>query len=82
MNFETPYLTEQIIAYIGNKRKLLPLIYDAINSVVPEMKQGLKFLDVFAGSGVVSKLAKSLNFEVYTNDWENYSYILNNGFIK
>ncbi|MCP4163309.1 MAG: hypothetical protein GY760_24880, partial [Deltaproteobacteria bacterium] len=47
-----------------------------------EMKQGLKFLDVFAGSGVVSKLAKSLNFEVYTNDWENYSYILNNGFIK
>ena len=81
MNFNTPYLTDQIIAYIGNKRKLLSLIYRAMEKLGIEIKPGLKFFDVFSGSGVVSRLAKSLNFEVYTNDWEYYSYILNKCYI-
>lgn len=82
MDLSGPYLTEQIIAYIGNKRKLLDLIYKAIKTSVSEVNSGLKFFDVFAGSGIVSRLGKSLNFEVFTNDWENYSYTLNNGYIK
>ena len=82
MNFSNTYLTNQIIAYIGNKRKLLPLIYKAMEHSGIEIKPGLKFLDVFSGSGVVSRLAKSLNFEVYTNDWEYYSYILNKCYIE
>ena len=41
MNFDTPYLTKQIIAYIGNKRKLLSLIYKAIDESGLKIKKGL-----------------------------------------
>lgn len=82
INFKNPYLKEQIIAYIGNKRRLLPLIYQSLKENLPEMSPGLKFLDLFAGSGVVSRLAKVLEFEVFCNDWENYAEIINRGFIQ
>ncbi|MBN2442704.1 MAG: DNA adenine methylase [Spirochaetales bacterium] len=82
MDFNNPFLTKQIIAYIGNKRKLLDLIYKAMQQSLGELSPGLKFFDVFAGSGIVSRLGKFLEFEVYSNDWEHYSYIINNGFIK
>lgn len=35
------------------------------------------FVDLFAGTGVVSRLAKSLGFRVVSNDWEPYSEVLN-----
>lgn len=82
MNFDTPYLTRQIIAYIGNKRKLLSLIYDALQASGVELKEGLKFADLFAGSGVVSRFAKFLGFEVYANDWEPYACTLLKGFVS
>ncbi|QTQ12597.1 DNA adenine methylase [Treponema parvum] len=82
MNLANDYLTRQIIAYIGNKRKLLGLILKAIQQTGIEIKPGLKFFDAFAGSGVVSRLAKMLNFEIYTNDWEYYSYIIANCYLK
>lgn len=81
MNFEHEYLTKQIIAYIGNKRKLLPLIYKAIQQVYPDIPEGITFLDLFSGSGIVSRLAKYLNFKVYSNDWEEYSYIINSAYL-
>lgn len=81
MDFSTDYLTKQIIAYIGNKRKLLSLIYKAIENTGLDRKSGLKFFDVFAGSGVVSRFAKSLGFEVFTNDWEYYSFIINSCYL-
>ncbi|OQY34388.1 MAG: hypothetical protein B6241_05230 [Spirochaetaceae bacterium 4572_59] len=81
MSLEQPFLSKQIIAYIGNKRKLLNLISRGIDSLNLGDRAGIKFLDIFAGSGVVSRLGKSLGFEVYSNDWEFYSYILNRGFI-
>ena len=82
INLNDDYLTQQIIAYIGNKRKLLGLILKAIRQTGTEIKPGLKFFDVFAGSGVVSRLAKMLNFEVYANDWEYYSYIISACYLK
>lgn len=82
MNFDHPYLTEQIIAYIGNKRKLLPLIFKAIENTKLDLSENLRFFDVFAGSGVVSRFAKYLGFEVFSNDWESYSFILNQGFLR
>ena len=81
MDFDNDYLTEQIIAYIGNKRKLLKLIYKAIETTGLETKSGIKFFDVFAGSGVVSRFAKMLNFEVFTNDWEAYSKVINTAYL-
>lgn len=81
MNFSSDFLTKQIIAYIGNKRSLLFLIYKALSNFGLENASGLKFFDVFAGSGVVSRFAKSLNYEVYSNDWENYSFVINSCFL-
>ncbi|MBN2533542.1 MAG: DNA adenine methylase [Spirochaetales bacterium] len=85
MNFEHEYLTKQIIAYIGNKRKLLPLIYKAVCSIYPDIGAGIPaestFLDLFSGSGVVSRFAKFLNFKVYSNDWEEYSFIINSAYL-
>lgn len=81
MEFNSPYLTEQIIAYIGNKRKLLPLIYKAIENAGVCPNEKIKFFDVFSGSGVVARFAKFLGMEVFANDWEYYSYTLNRGFL-
>ena len=76
MLFADPYLTSQIIAYIGNKRSLLPLIYEAISNVLSKgIRPGIRFFDPFAGSVVVSRLEKKLNFEVHANDWEDFSYM-------
>ena len=65
----------QLIPYIGNKRKLLDLIQRALSySATP---RGSTFLDLFAGSGVVSRLAKMLGYRVIANDWEPYTRPLN-----
>lgn len=80
-DFDIPYLTHQIIPYIGNKRKLLTLIYSALKLIFGENFRGKRFLDPFAGSGVVSRLAKYLGFEVDANDWEPYSYVINYAYL-
>ncbi len=72
------YLTDQLIPYIGNKRKLLPLIAEAVNA---SGIQSGTFFDVFAGSGVVSRLAKTMGFRVIANDWEPYSERINSAYI-
>jgi len=82
MDFAHSYLTSQIIAYIGNKRKLLPLIYEALLSIYKEIPSGLQFFDAFSGSGVVSRFGKFLNFRVYSNDWEEYSFIINSAYLE
>ena len=84
MDFQEPYLKEQIIAYIGNKRRLLELIHESVISVCGDEKsvEGFKFLDLFSGSGIVSRLAKLMKFEVYANDWEEYSLILNRAYLE
>lgn len=79
MLLKHPYLTDQLIPYIGNKRKLLPLIHAAIEQT--RLHSGV-FFDVFAGSGVVSRLAKVLGFQVIANDWEPYSEVINRVYIE
>lgn len=74
-----PYLTDQLIPYIGNKRKLLMMILSAVERT--GLREGT-FCDFFAGSGVVSRLAKSAGFRVISNDWEPYSKVLNFAYIQ
>lgn len=82
MDLTHPFLTEQIIAYIGNKRRLLGLIHKGIGAVYGSAPpRGLRFLDAFAGSGVVSRLAKVMGFELHINDWEAYAEVLSRGYI-
>ena len=71
------YLKENLIAYIGNKRRLLPFIENVFLEILDKDKNIKTVLDLFAGSGSVSRLLKTLDLEVYSNDWEYYSYILN-----
>lgn len=83
MDFKHPYLTQQIIAYIGNKRRLLPLIYRAIQRIYGDtLPQSLTFADPFAGSGVVSRLAKLLGFRVVSNDWEPYAITIGRAYLE
>ena len=61
------YLYHQLIPYLGNKRKLLPLIARGVEQA--GVRSGT-FVDFFAGSGVVSRWAKQAGFRVVANDWE------------
>ena len=72
------YLFNQLIPYIGNKRKLLKLIQQAIHHESP---QEATFVDFFAGSGVVSRMAKLLGYRVISNDWEPYARVINRCYI-
>jgi len=58
-----PFLTEQLIAYIGNKRALLPFLHGVLSRLIDEPSRSA-FLDPFAGSGAVSRLARLMGFEV------------------
>ena len=73
-NPEHPYLQDQLIAYIGNKRALQPFLAGVFSRLV---QPGAVFLDPFAGSGAVSRLARWLGCRVLANDWEPYAYVLN-----
>lgn len=66
------YLDEQIITYLGNKRKLINLIISATN---PKDKV---CLDLFSGSGIVARAFKENQCKkIITNDLEDYSKIIN-----
>ncbi len=79
-NYTSGYVFNQLIPYLGNKRKLLALINEAIahTGVDP---LGCDFIDLFAGTGVVSRFAKKLGFRVFANDWEPYSETINRCYI-
>jgi len=75
---EPDYLKRQLIAYLGNKRALLPFLSDLFQRLRPT--PGV-VLDAFAGSGAVSRLARSLGHEVHANDWEPYAAVVNRAFL-
>ena len=72
---ESDFLSRQLIAYIGNKRRLLPFLSDAFKHLALEHSV-TSFIDPFAGSGSVSRLAKSLGYAVAANDWECYAWVV------
>ena len=54
INIKNKYLKENIIAYIGNKRRLLPFIENAFLDILKEDNNVKTALDLFAGSGIIS----------------------------
>ena len=73
------YLFSQLVPYLGNKRRLLHLILEALEStgtLVQKDGRAPIFADFFAGSGVVSRLARQNGYRVIANDWEPYSHAL------
>jgi adenine-specific DNA-methyltransferase len=75
------FVFAQLIPYLGNKRKLLPLIGRALAATGLSPAHST-FLDAFSGSTVVSRFAKQLGFAVTANDWEPYAHTLAQCFIE
>ncbi len=73
------FITDQLIPYIGNKRKLVPLIHQAIQET--GVREGT-FYDAFTGSTVVARLAKTLGLRVIANDWEPYSSVIATAYLQ
>ena len=68
------FLNEQLITYIGNKRKLMPFLESGLMLALETLgKSEMAFADVFAGTGVVSRLARRWAHRLYINDFEAYS---------
>lgn len=78
MDFASPYLSRQLIAYIGNKRSLLPFVGGLFDRLAPG--RGV-LLDPFAGSGAVARLARLMGFQTIANDWEPYARLMNEAFL-
>lgn len=77
------YLQEQIITYLGNKRRLLDFIGRAVEQVRTRLSgRKLRCFDAFAGSGIVSRYLKQHAEILYTNDLEDYSRVLNTCYLS
>ena len=77
------YLTEQIITYIGNKRSLLSFIGTAVSAVKEKLgKDKLDIVDMFSGSGVVSRFFKQHSNVLYVNDLEDYCRTINRCYLS
>ena len=80
---EPNYLNSQIITYMGNKRKLLQQIENAVDKIQDELgKNALTIGDGFSGSGIVSRLLKTKAKDLYVNDIAGYSKTLNECYLS
>lgn len=71
--------------YIGSKKSLLNFIDYILKNVNSKFEKtnNIKFLDGFAGSGIVGKyFNKKYGYNVFSNDMEDYSYILSYALLK
>ena len=76
------YLSEQIITYLGNKRKLLDNIANEVETALNELGiEKAKICDLFSGSGVVARRLKQYSSRLYVNDLEEYSYVINDCYL-
>lgn len=66
------------VRYIGGKSLLLDNILEVIKDNTTDVKT---VIDIFAGSGAVSKCLKKNGYKVYSNDFLYFSYVLNRGTI-
>ena len=72
------YLNKHLITCLGNKRALLPHIHEGIKTAIEIIgKKKIDFVDLFSGSGVVARLARRYSQNLFCNDLEPYSQILN-----
>ena len=77
------YLTKQIITYLGNKRNLLNSIEEEIIKIKKKIKKDkVIFMDVFSGSGIVSRMMKKHSKLIIANDLELYSKIINSCYLS
>lgn len=77
------FTKDQIITYLGNKRKLLDFIGNEVKEILRKDNiEKCKMFDGFAGSGVVSRYFKRFSTELYVNDFEEYSSVINSCYLS
>ncbi|WP_319561704.1 DNA adenine methylase [Marispirochaeta sp.] len=80
-DLSSDYLKRQLIAYIGNKRRLLPSLHRLFLRLEKEHPVR-SMLDPFAGSGAAARLGRSMGYQVFANDWEEYSRLINGVYLR
>ena len=76
------YTQNNLITYIGNKRKLLNHIEKEVQNIKQKLKKDLiTSFDGFSGSGSVSRLLKYHSSDLIVNDLEEYSYVINHCYL-
>lgn len=78
IDLNNSFFNSQLITYIGNKRALLGFINRGITRIKEKLgKKKLTTFDGFSGSGVVARLLKYHSEELWVNDLEKYSEVIN-----
>lgn len=76
------YLKRQLITYLGNKRKMLGFIGQAVERVKRRLsKEKLVCADLFSGSGIVSRYFKAHTSRLISNDIEEYAAVIGRCFL-
>jgi len=76
------YLKRELITYIGNKRGLLPFIGQGVAEVKSRLgRNKMDFIDLFSGSGVVSRFMKQHSRLLISNDFEKYTEVVNSCYL-
>jgi len=72
------FIYQNMLTCIGNKRKLIPKIFEIVSDVKDNIleKDKIVFCDGFAGSSVVSRGLSSICNKMYLNDMEYYAYLM------
>lgn len=72
-NSRKDYIEDQLITYLGNKRKLIGDIEKCIRNISKKLgKDRLSILEPFCGSGSVSRMLKLYSDKLVVNDLEDY----------
>lgn len=72
-NTKNDYLADQLITYLGNKRKLIGNIEICVQNISKQLnKERLNILEPFCGSGSVSRMLKLYSNKLVVNDLEDY----------
>ena len=86
---QSDFLKQQLITYMGNKRKLLPHIDDVITHVHEQIEKEtgrntISFADPFSGSGVVARLALVSDrvTHIVANDIAHYAHACNMCYLR
>ncbi|PHR13728.1 MAG: modification methylase [Aequorivita sp.] len=67
--------------YIGSKHKLSSFIFDTVAETCGDNLSQKTFCDLFAGTGIVGRNFKTHVKQVFANDVEYYSFVLNRNYI-
>lgn len=77
-----PALRSSLITYIGNKRALLPLIWEGLRYLESHAGPLTTMADPFTGSGVVARLGRVAGLQVHAGDIEDYTGPFGTAFLE